>query len=192
MKHARVKFEEVRIPLFTEAGLTLLEDLCPAKQVPVLYDADLVLWDSLAICEYIAEKFPEKRLWPEAVNERAKARAVSAEMHSSFQALRANMPMNCRRVIDDFVPNQETQNDIARIQHLLDSALQVSGGPWLFGHYTVADAMFAPVASRFHTYGIETVNRVGPYFKRVLGDVSMQQWYSDAEHEAEVIPHAEV
>jgi len=192
MKHARLRFEEVRIPLFTESGSTMLDDLCPAKQVPVLYDEDLVLWDSLAICEYIAEKYPEKRLLPEAVAQRAKARAMSAEMHSSFASLRETMPMNCRRVVTDFVPDADTLADIQRIDQLLGQALKNSGGPWLFSHYTVADAMFAPVASRFHSYQVQPSTEVAAYFKRVLGDISIQSWYADAEHEAETIEAGEV
>ncbi len=192
LKHARIRFEEVRIPLFTERGTIMLEELCPAHQVPVLYDGDLVLWDSLAICEYVAEKFPDKRLWPENPQQRATARAMSAEMHSSFATLRSAMPMNCRRVINDVDIDSELQADINRMQHLLTEALNRSGGPWLFGHYTVADAMFAPVASRFHTYQVKPAEPVAQYFKRVLGDMSMQQWYSDAEHEAETISRAEL
>jgi len=192
MKHARVRFDEVRVPLFTEMGSSMLEDMCPAKQVPVLYDEDLVLWDSLAICEYVAEKFADKRLWPQDASQRALARAMSAEMHSSFQALRRDLPMNCRRVVDEFIPEADARADIDRIVALLEQALSISGGPWLFGHYTVADAMFAPVATRFHTYQIDVSGLVEKYFKRVLGDSSMQSWYSDAEHESEVIPNAEV
>jgi len=192
MKHARVRFEEVRVPLFTVQGNSMLEDLCPAKQVPVLYDDTLVLWDSLAICEYVAEKLPAKRLWPEAVEERAKARAMSAEMHASFHALRSHLPMNCRRNISDFSPSAEAANDISRVCQLIEQALQRSGGPWLFGHYTVADAMFAPESTRFNSYEITTSERVSKYVKRVLGDVSMQAWYADAEHETEIISNAEV
>jgi len=192
LKHARIRFTEVRVPLFTEQGTSMLEDLCPAKQVPVLYDNDLVLWDSLAICEYVAEKEVEKRLWPEDTANKAKARAMSAEMHSSFHALREAMPMNCRRVVNDFVPTAAAQKDINRISQLLEQALQNSGGPWLFGHYTVADAMYAPLASRFYTYQVQPPAAVAKYFKRVLGDASMQAWYADAEHETHIISDAEV
>jgi len=96
MKHARVKFEEVRIPLFTSEGASMLEDLCPAKQVPVLYDGDLVLWDSLAICEYIAEKFSDKRLWPDDVSARAHARAMRKRLcHRRMHAKTFNGLSSC-------------------------------------------------------------------------------------------------
>lgn len=192
LKHARIKFDEVRIPLFTSEGDRLLEELCPAKQVPVLYDGPLVLWDSLAICEYIADKFPDKKLLPTGAEEKARARAVSAEMHSGFFNMRNNMPMNCRRHVSGFKPDFDTELDIDRVIQLMEQSLIDSGGPWLFGHFTVADAMYAPVASRFHTYGIATPTRTGEYFNKVLNSSAMRQWYEDATHETEIIDKAEV
>ncbi len=192
MRHARIRFDEVRIPLYTSDGERLLEELCPAKQVPVLYDGRLVLWDSLAICEYIADRIPEKKLWPEDTQHRARARAMSAEMHSSFNALRDTMPMNCRRSVDQFKPALDTQIDIDRVVQLIEQALQDSGGPWLFGHYTVADAMYAPVASRFKTYNVDTPGDTRNYFKRVLMDPPLKRWYEEALHELEIIASSEV
>jgi len=192
LKHARIKFDEVHIPLFTNEGELMLDELCPAKQVPVLYDDRLVLWDSLAICEYIADKFPDKKLLPEHSADRARARAMSAEMHSGFQHLRNNMPMNCRRSVENFVPNLETELDIQRIIQLFEQALLDTKGPWLFGHYTVADAMFAPVVTRFKTYSIPMPTLTKKYFTKVLDDASMKQWYEAASHESEVIDKAEV
>jgi len=192
LKHARIKFEEVRIPLFTSDGERMLDELCPAKQVPVLYDGRLVLWDSLAICEYIADKYPDKKLWPGDASARAHARAMSAEMHSGFHHLRTNMPMNCRRRVDEFKPNDATVPDVERMQQLLKQALEDSGGPWLFGHFTVADAMFAPIASRFQTYGITCSAPVGTYFNKVLSSAAMMRWFEDALHETEIIEQSEV
>ncbi len=192
LKHARIKFEEVRIPLFTQEGDRLLEELCPAKKVPVLYDGQLVLWDSLAICEYVADKFPDKRLWPEADADRARARAMSAEMHSSFQALRESMPMNCRRVVKGFQPDLQTEIDIDRVVQLWEQALVDSKGPWLFGRYSVADAMYAPVVTRFQTYRIATPPLTQAYCEKVLGDASMKQWFEEASHETEIIAKAEI
>jgi len=192
LKHARIKFDEVRIPLFTVEGEVMLDELCPAKQVPVLYDGRLVLWDSLAICEYIADKFPDKRLLPEAASDRARARAMSAEMHSGFHELRANLPMNCRRRVERFAPDLATEIDIDRIVQLIEQALLDSKGPWLFGHYTVADAMYAPIASRFKTYGVRAPKLTQTYFEKVLNDASMKQWYDEASHETEIIERAEI
>jgi len=149
LKQARIKFDEVRIPLFTNEGDRLLEELCPAKQVPVLYDGRLVLWDSLAICEYLADKFPDKKLLPLLA-------------------------------------------DVDRLHQLLEQALQDSGGPWLFGHYTVTDAMFAPIATRFQTYGVQSPTRTAEYFEKVLNTAAMLQWFEEASHETEIIEQAEV
>ena len=192
MRHARVRFDEVRIPLFTREGEQMLEELCPARQVPVLYDGRLTLWDSLAICEYVADRFDDKQLWPEDAASRARARAMSAEMHSSFQVLRSTMPMNCRRIVDDFEPDLDTRIDINRVVQLIEQALDDSGGPWLFGRYSVADAMFAPVASRFRTYQVPAPSSTQAWFEQVLADESMKRWYRDAEHEVEIIDRAEV
>lgn len=192
LKHARIKFDEVRIPLYTAEGEALLDELCPAKQVPVLYDGRLVLWDSLAICEYIADRFPDKRLLPEAPQDRARARAMSAEMHSGFQELRSKMPMNCRRRVERFVPDLATEIDIDRIVQLVEQALLDSKGPWLYGHYTVADAMYAPIATRFQTYGIRAPKLTSTYFEKVLADASMKQWFDEASHEVEIIERAEI
>lgn len=192
LRHSRIRFDEVRIPLFTREGERLLEELCPARQVPVLHDRRLVLWDSLAICEYIADRFADKALWPADAGQRARARAMSAEMHSSFAAMRASMPMNCRRQVADFRPDLDTRIDINRVVQLIEQALDDSGGPWLFQRYSVADAMFAPVASRFHTYGIHAPSQTQMYFDRVLADRAMRDWYRDAEHEVEIITAAEV
>lgn len=191
LKHAGADFEEVHVPLFTKEGEKLLEE-CPNKQVPVLHDGPLVLWDSLAICEYVADKYSRKALWPADAERRAQARSVSAEMHSSFGAVRTFMPMNCRRQVTGFQPDLDTRIDINRIVQLLEDALEDSGGPWLFGQYSVADAMYAPIASRFNTYGIGTPNATRHYFERVLTDPAMQSWYRAAEQENEVIERAEV
>lgn len=192
LKQSRIKFEEVRIPLFTSDGERMLEELCPARQVPVLYDGRLVLWDSLAICEYIADKFPDHKLWPEKTHDRAQARAMSAEMHSGFHHLRSTMPMNCRRRVDGFTPNDQTTADITRMHQLLQQALEVNKGSWLFGHYTVADAMFAPIASRFLTYGVQSPANVQAYFDKVLASASMKRWFEDASHETEIIEQSEI
>ncbi len=192
MHHAQLVFEEVNISLFTEEGASLIEQWCPAKRVPVLHDGPLVLWDSLAICEYIADKVTRIALWPERADERARARAISAEMHAGFADMRGEMPMNCRRVVNGFTPSLEAQIDINRIVQLFEDALQQSGGPWLFGHYTVADAMYAPVAARFHTYNIKLPVLSQVYVDRTLDDAPMKDWYAAARAETAVISKAEI
>jgi len=192
MKHAGLEFEEVRIPLDTTEGALMMKELCPAGKVPVLHDGPLVLWDSLAICEYIADKSEAGPLWPESVARRAQARAISAEMHSSFMALRSHMPMNCRRQIKGFEPDFDTRVDIDRLIELFESSLAKSGGPWLFGRYSVADAMFAPVATRFSSYGIRTPPDTRAWIVSTLEDPHMQLWYADAAAEVETIDSEEV
>lgn len=192
MQHARIAFEEVNISLFTNEGTAMIKKWCPAKRVPVLHDGPLVLWDSLAICEYIADKVTDMSLWPERSDDRARARAMSAEMHAGFAELRRAMPMNCRRLVDGFKPSLEVQIDINRIVQLFEDALQQSEGPWLFGHYTVADAMYAPIASRFRTYQIQVPVLSQRYLDRTLEDKPMQHWYEQARLETAVIEKSEV
>ncbi len=192
MHHAGFSFKEINVSLFTDEGTKLLEEWCPAKRVPVLHDGPLVLWDSLAICEYIADKATTMSLWPERADERARARAVSAEMHAGFADMRSSMPMNCRRIVKGFKPSLEAQIDINRIVQLFEDALQTSGGPWLFGHYTVADAMYAPVASRFQTYQIKLPVLSQAYVDRMLSDQPMQDWYVAAREETAVIEKSEI
>lgn len=192
MHHAQLAFEEINVSLGTEQGTALIEQWCPAKRVPVLHDGPLVLWDSLAICEYVADKVSDRPLWPERTDERARARAMSAEMHSGFAPLREAMPMNCRRVVEGFKPALDVQIEINRIVQLFEDALQQSKGPWLFGHYTVADAMFAPIASRFQTYQITLPRLSQQYVAHTLEDAPMQDWYSQARLETAVIAQSEV
>lgn len=192
MHHAQLNFEEINIPLFTDQAATLIDEWCPAKRVPVLHDGPLVLWDSLAICEYIADKVTDRSLWPERTDDRARARAMSAEMHSSFAALREAMPMNCRRKVLGYKPSLEVQIDINRIVQLFEDALQQSDGPWLFGSYTVADAMYAPIATRFNTYQIKLPALSQRYVDRTLNDAPMKDWFAAARAEEAVIEKAEV
>ena len=201
MRHAGLEFDEVRVPLDTEEGARLMAELCPAGKVPVLHDGRLVLWDSLAICEYVADKAggaggAGTALWPEAVERRAEARAMSAEMHSGFAAMRSSMPMNCRRTVRGFEPDFDTRVDINRLVDLFESALSRSRsrdeGPWLFGRYSVADAMFAPVASRFRTYGIAVPPDTRAWIDATLDDPPMREWYAGAAAETETIAHEEV
>ena len=195
MRHAGLEIEEVRIPLATEEGERMKAEWCPAGKVPVLHDGPLVLWDSLAICEYVADKVDDPALWPREVSLRAEARAMSAEMHSGFSALRRAMPMNCRRVVEGFEPDFDTRVDIDRLVDLFETALsrgRSSGGPWLFGGYSVADAMFAPIASRFRTYAISTPPDTRAWIEATLADPPMREWYAAAAAEPEVIERSEV
>jgi len=165
-----------------------------ARRVPVLIDGDRHVWESLAICEYLAERFPEKRLWPADVGERAWARSIAAEMHAGFGALRDALPMNCRAADRRVEIGADVARDIERIQAVWRECRETfaDAGPWLFGAFSVADAMFVPVASRLRTYGIDLGTAESVYVQTVLGDPVYLQWIADARVEPEVVEHEEV
>lgn len=178
-------FNEQLIPLGQPDTKSRILAASPSGKVPVLFDGKVRVWDSLAICEYLAECFPAARLWPEESGERALARAVAAEMHSGFAALRQHLPMDivARRNELDFP--EEVGADIHRIVELWEELLHrhQDNGPFLFGHFTIADAMYAPVVTRFVSYGVELPPRAQAYADHILELPAMQQWYDDAEAE---------
>jgi glutathione S-transferase len=192
MRHVGIDFETVRIPLFTDETEALIEKWCPAKQVPVLHDGPLVLWDSLAICEYIADKWSDAGLWPESAENRARARAMCSEMHAGFKHVRRKMPMNCRRTVTGFTPDLDTRIEINRLVQLFEDALQASSGPWLYGRFGVVDAMFAPIASRLTTYGVRVPDDSTRWVKGVLAHPAVVEWYQLAKDESEIIEPAEI
>jgi glutathione S-transferase len=183
LAHTGAPFRTETIPLDLPDSKAKLLAKNPAGKVPVLYVGDFAIWDSLAICEYLAETYPAAKLWPADATARARARSISAEMHSSFPSLRAALPMNlrARKVGKGHTP--EAMADAARIQHIWDAALSASGGPFLFGHFTVADAMFAPVTTRFTTYGVPLSAKLAAYVDAVAALPSFKQWLADAEKE---------
>ena len=193
MKEAGIGFEETRISLYQPGAKESLLRHSGAGKVPVLHHADLTVWDSLAICEYLAEKHPEKRLWPADAAARAHARSISAEMHSGFSSLRNQMPMNVRRRIPNRVITPELTADISRINAIWEECLgRFAGtGPFLFGEFSVADAMYAPVVSRFHTYGVKMSGTVDAYSRSILALPSFRQWVAEANAESEVVPQYE-
>jgi glutathione S-transferase len=157
--------------------------------VPILQLGDLTVWDSLAICETVTERWPEKNLWPVDADERAHARAISAEMHAGFAVLRDCMPMNCR-AMGRIVPiPDELGADIDRVIAIWSECHKRYGdrGGWLFGDFSVADAMYAPVVLRLRTYGINLPQSAGYYPHRLLESKAMQEWLAAAECEVEVI-----
>ncbi|HWA13267.1 MAG TPA: glutathione S-transferase family protein [Burkholderiales bacterium] len=192
MKHAGIAFEEVKVSLYRPDAKQVLLSHSGAGKVPVLHDGGQTIWDSLAIAEYLAEKHPDRRLWPADPAARAQARSASAEMHSGFSNLRSQMPMNVRRRIARR-PSTEVAADIARIQSIWSDCRKRfgAGGPFLFGAFSIADAMYAPVASRFHTYGVELAEPARAYAQALLALPAFQAWVADAHAEAEVNPQYE-
>ena len=176
-------FRTETIPLDTPESKRLLLAKNPAGKVPVLYVGDHAIWDSLAICEYLAETYPAAKLWPADARARARARSISAEMHSGFPSLRAAMPMNLRMKKPGKGHTPEAMADAARIQQIWDAALTASGGPFLFGHFTIADAMFAPVTTRFTTYAVPLAPKLAAYVDAIAALPAFESWYADAVQE---------
>jgi glutathione S-transferase len=181
LAHSGVPFETRTILLDQQDTKAKIAEVNPAGKVPVLHDGDLVIWDSLAICEYIAEQVPA--LWPSEKKARARARSVSAEMHSGFTALRQNMPMDVLSTKPGQGHTPEALADAKRVQAIWRECLAASGGPFLFGAFTIADAMFAPVTTRFTTYGVELDATCKAYVDAVAAVPAMKQWIADAERE---------
>jgi glutathione S-transferase len=174
-----IAFEEVFIPLYTGAAdKQRILDVTPSGKVPALIDGDITVWDSLAIIEYVAERFPQSRLWPEDRAARAHARAISAEMHSGFMALRNECGMNLHRPVKAIELSADARANIARIEQIWIDCRQRYGkpGPFLFGAFGGADAMFAPVVHRFRTYAIELAPDAADYMKTMMALPAFDEW----------------
>lgn len=187
LSHTGAAFEARMIWLDRPETRAEIAKVSPAGRVPVLHDGDLVIWDSLAICEHVAERFPEARLWPEDRARRARARSISAEMHAGFAAMRQAMTMDlgARRPLPDLAPGAaaEVAADVRRVQAIWREALEASGGPFLFGAFTIADAMYAPVTTRFVTYDVELEPASRAYVAAIAALPAMQRWHADAASE---------
>jgi glutathione S-transferase len=157
--------------------------------VPVLHDGDLTVWDSLAICEYADETWLDRGGWPRDPAARAVARSVSAEMHSGFQALRSALPFNCRRRVRGFVPDADARRNIERVCAIWRDcrARHGGGGAFLFGAFSIADAMYAPVVLRFETYGVALQDELRAYADALLGLPALQEWLRAAAAETETL-----
>jgi glutathione S-transferase len=174
-----IAFDEVFIPLYTGAAdKKRILGFTDSGKVPALIDGDVTIWDSLAIIEYLAEKFPQARLWPEHRARRAHARSISAEMHSGFAALRNECGMNLHRPVGAIALSADARDNIARIQQIW---IECRGryrefGPFLFGAFGGADAMFAPVVHRFRTYAIEVMPEARDYMDTMMSLPAFQEW----------------
>jgi glutathione S-transferase len=174
-----IDFDEVFIPLYTgEEDKRRILAFTPSGKVPSLVDGDVTIWDSLAIIEYIAERFPQARLWPDDRARRAHARSISAEMHSGFPALRNECGMNLHRAVGAIRLSDNARADIARVQQIWMECRERYGklGPFLFGSFGAADAMFAPVVHRFRTYAIAVTPEVQAYMETMMALPAFQEW----------------
>lgn len=189
-----VPFEEIKIFLYRGAWREELAAYTSAGKVPVLNDKSAVIWDSLAICEYVSEQYLAGRGWPADPLARAEARSCCAEMHSGFFAIRNIMPMNCRASGRKVKAGSDLKAEINRIDALWSELRQkyLEQGPWLFGDFSIADCMFAPVVSRFHTYGIKLGGNSGEYMRSVLNHHCVRTWIQHSCTETEVINASEV
>jgi glutathione S-transferase len=195
MTAAGVPFAEVLIPFDNSAGNPRFKEISPTGRVPVLHHGDIRVWESLAIIEYVAELFPDKRIWPEAPADRAVARSISMEMLSGFRALRNACPMNIRRPKGRLDLAQDVQAgvdvDVARISAMWKQLLARSGGPFLFGEFCAADAMFAPVVNRFDIYGMVTDQALLNYMAAMKGHPAWKAWETAALAEPWTVPEDE-
>jgi glutathione S-transferase len=193
LKAAGIAFDEQVIPLYAEGSKEKILAHSPAGKVPVLIDGGTHVWESLAILEYAAEKFPDAGLWPSDPAARAHARAISTEMHAGFAALRTECGMAMWRPHLRKELSADARANIARIQALWTDARTRFGasGPFLFGRFCAADAMYAPVVSRFETYAIDVTAPVAAYMQAMIALPAWQEWRRAALNESWVIPQFE-
>jgi len=194
MKVAGISFEERVISLDAADFKARVREISPTGKVPALADGATHVWESLAILEYLAEKFPQAGLWPGEAEARAHARSIAAEMHAGFAALRKHFPMNVRRPVKPRAPTPEAENDIRRIEAMWTNCRTRFGsaGPFLFGAFGAADAMYAPVVSRFHTYAIALDAPARAYMEAVMSLPAWAEWRAAAAKEPWVLRHDEV
>ncbi len=194
MKVAGIAFEETLISLEAPDFKSRVTAFGGAGRVPTLIDGDTCVWESLAILEYLAEKFPAAMLWPEPAAARAHARAVASEMHAGFAALRRQLPMNIRRPVIPRALDADAAGDVARIEAIWRECRSRYGasGPFLYGAFTAADAMFAPVVWRFYTYAVEVGPAAQDYIRALMALPAWNEWRDAARREPWVLPHDEV
>ena len=193
LRHFKLDFEEVRIPLFVDAYQDRLREYSPTLKVPVLLDNDVCIWDSLAILEYLSEKYLDGRGFPESQERRGVCRSYCSEMHSGFVAIRTALPMNCRASRSTEI-SEEVKLECQRIDSLWSQAIADSAGfgDYLFGDFSLADCMFAPVAMRFKTYGIQLSKNSQKYVETLLNNLAIVDWLEDAKNETETLSEYEI
>ena len=194
LRQAGIPFEEVlaRFDSFDADSQfkATIAGISPTGKVPVLVDGDLTIWDTLAIAEYLAETYPEKHLWPQDKTARARARSVCAEMHSGFTALRGACPMNIEAHLPEvgaliWRDKPAVRADVQRLVDMWSGLLEQHGGPMLFGAFTIADAFYAPVCMRLHSYGLPVPEHIQAYVQRVRALPGVKTWIDDALAEAD-------
>ena len=194
MRHAGIAFDEEVIPLYEPGSAEKILKYSPTRKVPVLLDGDMIVWETLAILEHISERFPKAQLWPSDVKARAHARALSSEMHAGFAPLRKHCPMNMRRVGRKRELTAVVAADVRRIETIWTDcrARFGAGGPFLFGSFGAADAMYAPVVSRFASYAIGVGAAAEAYMAAVMNLPAYKEWREAGVAEAWIMPGNEL
>lgn len=194
MRVAGIPCREVLIPLDTSETAAAIRKVSPGATVPVLHHGSNVIWDTLAIAEYLADIFPEKRLWPADLRARSQARSISAEMHSAFAALRRELPMNLRKRFEDFEVPEAAAEDIRRINEIWRQCRKDfgAGGSFLFGDFTITDAFYAPVASRFRAYGLDLDKVTEDYVAAIHALPAFEKWLEEARLEPWILEADEI
>ena len=195
-KQSGLHFDEIIVPLFADGWEERKreDDLAPSSgKVPTLWDGEAVVWDSLAIIDYLADKVGRDRFWPKDEVARGMARSMAAEMHAGYTALRREFPMNTRKTFSDVTISEETRKDAVRILQIWAEARSRFGkdGPYLFGTFSAADIMFAPVVTRFVTYGFTLPGFAQAYAEAIIAHPWMEEWYAAAAEEPWTIQRIE-
>lgn len=190
MKHFEIPFEEILVPLDQPETHAQILKYSPSGRVPALLVEGHVIWDSLAIIEFLNDRFPERQMYPRDLMQRARARSMANEMHSGFQTLRNLMSFHAKKRFPGFDAGPAAA-DIARVKELWTESLQLSKGPFLFGDFGIVDAMYAPVVGRFQTYDVSLAGPLKEYSERILNLPAMQEWYAGARAEDFVAPRYE-
>lgn len=191
-KHFGIPFEEQLVLLSGEDWQDNIRRLSPSGRVPVLVDGDLLIPETLAIIEYLAESFPDKSIWPADRADQALARASASEMHAGFTALRNAAPMNLRASHPNKIDIDTIAGDLKRIDRLWAELLDRSGGPYLFGAFSAADAMYAPVATRIRTYELPVSDHAQRYVEATYALPAFQEWYAEAVREPWIVEQDEI
>jgi glutathione S-transferase len=183
--HFKIPFEELVIPMDQPETRANMLKYAPTGKCPSLLDGKIAVWESLAIIEYVAETYPNKAIWPRGKAARAQARSLANEMHAGFGALRQVCPTNFRRPVRAIALSAEVQADVARIEAAWAHARENfgTGGPYLFGRFSAADAMFAPVVNRFHVYDIPVSGPTRAYMETIMALPVWKSWIADAHAE---------
>jgi glutathione S-transferase len=192
MEGRGIPFDDVVIPFDFPAGNPRFRDISPTARVPVLHHGDIRVWESLAIIEYVNELFPDAGIWPDNMKARAQARAISCEMISGFRALRNACPMNIRRPKGRIELPDGVMADVVRIETIWREMREHSGGPFLFGDFSAADAMFAPVVNRFDIYDLVSSADTLTYMAAMKAHPAWQKWEAAALAESWIVPEDEV